>query len=348
MTEAKEQIARRVAEKQVAIERITLPVRPDVARALVEGCTEKPGGVNPSIHFRDEDERPIRAGDIPLSLFRGNEEGDRYDGTVDPRRAAEYVTRDPETAPPVVGGLSTRSGELNILDGGHRISAARARGDVTIRALVLMPRPAPERLHAVEPERQKFWFREASDGAHHGQIDSQLTIHTDTGPAGLLDYSVFDGVPAIQMIHVAPAARRQGYATRLLCELQRMFPLSEIEWGYATAGGAALQANTPTRDFANATVAKDIAELERLRAEREAALALLSDARANGQARASSPEMIRKFDALNAMHDAISDLEAKLTGGKASKRMIDIDACEARFAITDTSCAAAPARPRIF
>lgn len=347
MSEVKEQIAQRVAEQQAAIERITLPVRPDVARALVEGRTEKPGGVNPSLHFRDADQRPIRAGDIPLSLFRGNEEGDLYDGTVNPDRAAEYATRSPETAPPVVGALSTRSGDLCIIDGGHRISAARARGDVTIRALVLMPRLAPESRHAIELDSQDLWFRESWGDAHHGQTDCQLTIHTDTGPVGLLDYSVFDGVPAIQMIHVAPAARRQGYGTRLVCELQRMFPLSEIEWGYLTDDGAALRANMPTRGFVNAAVAKDIAELERLRTEREAALRLLSDARATGQTRASSPEMIAKFDSLNAMHDAISDLEDKLTGSKDVKTMIDIDTCEARFAVTDNRDAPAVVRPRM-
>jgi hypothetical protein len=97
--------------------------------------------VNPALQVdaaRDP-RRQYRIGDVPLSLFRENEADDRYDGTVDLERAKDYASREGNNVPPVVAALSPRSGHLNIIDGGHRISAARMRGDAGIPAVVALP-----------------------------------------------------------------------------------------------------------------------------------------------------------------------------------------------------------------
>lgn len=112
----------------------TNPISLEHARQLVAGKTEKPGGVEPAAHFLDK-RGVYRIGMIPLGLFRPNEVGQQYDGTVDVDRAHAYALRDPETAPPIIAG-SRKSPLLAVLDGGHRISAARIRGDVCILALV--------------------------------------------------------------------------------------------------------------------------------------------------------------------------------------------------------------------
>jgi hypothetical protein len=111
------------------------------ARTLLDGRTEKPYGVNPALQVdaaRDP-RRQYRIGDVSLALFRENEEGVRYDDTVDLERAMDYASREAKTVPPVVASLSPRSGNLNIVDGGHRISAARIRGDKSISAIVALP-----------------------------------------------------------------------------------------------------------------------------------------------------------------------------------------------------------------
>lgn len=126
------------------IRRVTRPVSDEVAMALVDGYTDKPGGVNPGrmLGLSLENGRTYRLGNVPLEWFRANEDGDRYDGTVDLVRAVAYSKLDPSEAPPVLALLG-RSEMLNINDGGHRISAARMRGDLTINALVALPDIAP-------------------------------------------------------------------------------------------------------------------------------------------------------------------------------------------------------------
>lgn len=127
-------ISKRIADS-------TKPISAADAIALVEGKTEKPGGVNPSILFgagAASKTQSYRIGDVPLDLFKDNEEGARYDGTVSLDRAKAYAERGVEGVPPVIASQGRVPGKLLIHDGGHRISAARLRGDKTIRAIVVV------------------------------------------------------------------------------------------------------------------------------------------------------------------------------------------------------------------
>ena len=76
-----------------------------------------------------------------LSDIRANEKGDLYDDTVDYARASEYAKRDTEFPPIILA--TTKDGRLNVSDGGHRISAARMRGDETILTLRKKTKEAP-------------------------------------------------------------------------------------------------------------------------------------------------------------------------------------------------------------
>jgi hypothetical protein len=127
-----------VADPRTQIVSITKPISYDDAIMLVLGKTEKLHGVDPArqLGVGDNGRSVLRIGVLPLSMFKDNEEGDLYDGTVNRARAEEYRDRPSEDVPPVIAVLSPRSGKLNILDGGHRISAARMRGDSTIFTIV--------------------------------------------------------------------------------------------------------------------------------------------------------------------------------------------------------------------
>lgn len=122
----------------------TKEITKEKALSLVEGKTEKPTGVNPSMFFQPESDNPNRKdryfyGNVPIAFFRTNEAGDRYDPTVDQSRADEYSKRDTDDIPPVLARLrlSTRTEDhIAITDGGHRLSAARMRGDRTIPAII--------------------------------------------------------------------------------------------------------------------------------------------------------------------------------------------------------------------
>lgn len=111
------------------------PISAEDARRLVTGKTEKPGGVDPATWIKDGEQWYLA--DVPTDRIRSNEAGDRYDATVDAGRAKDYAGRPGADAPPVILRGGKRSeGRLNVLDGGHRVSAARARGDETVKALI--------------------------------------------------------------------------------------------------------------------------------------------------------------------------------------------------------------------
>lgn len=103
------------------------------------GKTDKPYGVDPVLHLSEQG--AYRIGALPLALFVPNEEGLRYDATVDQARVDAYMareTRPGEGIPPVIATVPRKDPafRLRILDGGHRLSAARARGDTHILSIV--------------------------------------------------------------------------------------------------------------------------------------------------------------------------------------------------------------------
>lgn len=76
---------------------------------------------------------------VPLDKVRPNEAGGLYDGTADPKRVAEYVGQKIETPVHLLfGERAARLGGKHaaVMDGGHRVSAARKRGDESIRAIM--------------------------------------------------------------------------------------------------------------------------------------------------------------------------------------------------------------------
>jgi hypothetical protein len=111
------------------------------ALAMVRGKTEKPGGTDPTrlLGAGIKNGREYTLEHVPLSAVRPNEAGDLYDGTVGRALAESYAKRPAvgKDVPPVIllSGPRTK-GVLNVMDGGHRVTAARMRGDETILALV--------------------------------------------------------------------------------------------------------------------------------------------------------------------------------------------------------------------
>lgn len=105
------------------------------ALALVAGRTEKPHGVRPDLWLAgDPPNTAYTFGTVPLASFSSNAAGDLFDSTVDRQLAHRY--RSMETPAPPVLAVERPDGSLGLLDGGHRITAARLRGDVDIAAIV--------------------------------------------------------------------------------------------------------------------------------------------------------------------------------------------------------------------
>jgi hypothetical protein len=89
--------------------------------------------------------------EMPLDWVQPNDAGELYDGTVNPERARAYADGAPIDTPVylVYGARSVRSGRTHaaVMDGGHRTSAARMRGEPTLPAI--MRRQDLELLHDV-------------------------------------------------------------------------------------------------------------------------------------------------------------------------------------------------------
>jgi len=108
----------------------------EMALVLVAGKTAKPAGVDPALWFKlDGSDRSYALGLLPLAAFVPNEADQRYDQTVEESRARAYAALSSEP-PPIIACFGRRDVALRVIDGGHRITAARLRGDVCIPAIV--------------------------------------------------------------------------------------------------------------------------------------------------------------------------------------------------------------------
>jgi hypothetical protein len=125
-----------IGEKTEISPKIGEPISVEKAIQLVAGKTEKPGGVDPAKWLNENDSLELRS--VPLSEITPNQEGEKYDGTVNLERAIKYSKIPSDKMPPIILVEKKRNddGLLNVLDGGHRVSAARMRGDESILAIV--------------------------------------------------------------------------------------------------------------------------------------------------------------------------------------------------------------------
>lgn len=127
------------------------------ALALVAGRTEKPGGVDPAKWFENDAPDCLYAcGDVPLQAFVTNEDPMRYDGTVDLQRAQSYASLQ-TAAPPVLASFGRRNWVLRILDGGHRISAARMNKKESIYTVLRIRREKAQSLLRIAKD-QSMWL----------------------------------------------------------------------------------------------------------------------------------------------------------------------------------------------
>ena len=75
--------------------------------------------------------------------------------------------------------------------------------------------------------------------AHHGQLDMQIQAFMGDNRVGILNHSVYEGIPRIENIEVAENFRRQGIGTAMVQHLANEYPGVEIEWGLRTDDGVA-------------------------------------------------------------------------------------------------------------
>lgn len=116
------------------------PLSHEQAIGMVVGATEKPHGVSPDVWLSGAASgETYLLGKVPVEQLPPNSFGSLFDVTVDETLALRYRRMSTE-APPVLV-VQGRDGFLGLLDGGHRVTAARMRGDTSIPAIVIIPAP---------------------------------------------------------------------------------------------------------------------------------------------------------------------------------------------------------------
>lgn len=100
-----------------------------------------------------------------------------------------------------------------------------------------------------------------------GNYDATIMATVNGQQVGYLSYNVYQDQPAIKMIWVEPEHRRQKIALRMLKELQKTYPESEIDWGYTTPQGTELKRSIKFRTRPNIDVIQAIEKLNAIRSK---------------------------------------------------------------------------------
>ena len=89
---------------------------------------------------------------------------------------------------------------------------------------------------------EKYTFTNDHIDSHSGQDNYELGIYDENNNIlGLIEYVVFGNTPHISMIQVVPKYQRKGIGSKLVLHLQKLYPKTEIEWGYMTGEGSILK-----------------------------------------------------------------------------------------------------------
>lgn len=83
-------------------------------------------------------------------------------------------------------------------------------------------------------------IKDVTTGYSHGETYFTMSYEQNGEVVGTLEYGEYDGQPNVKMIEVDPEHRRQGIGTKLLQELQKKYPETEIDFGMSTPDGTKL------------------------------------------------------------------------------------------------------------
>lgn len=159
----------------------------------------------------------------------------------------------------------------------------------------------------------KLTFSDESVGYQNGQHDMVLVAYLDGEMVGSLDYSIYGGIPHIKMLEVKKEFRRMGIGTKLLKQLQNMFPEEEIDLGMLTPDGTKLM-QTIKRDFKeNPSYKKTKERYEEVKSEIQRIMAKIDK------------KDYSEANKLNGLHDEEYELEQLLSDMKTGKYFIKED-----------------------
>lgn len=100
------------------------------------------------------------------------------------------------------------------------------------------------------------------------QYDNSLRYYLDDGTlVGYLDYSEWKDYVTIKMIEVSQDHRGKGIGKKLVYDLQKRYPDTEIDWGSLTSDGAKLKNSLEYDYIPNEEYEKYAEELSKIKRE---------------------------------------------------------------------------------
>lgn len=155
---------------------------------------------------------------------------------------------------------------------------------------------------------------------HHDQYDMTLTASMDGEVVGFIDYSVYRGVPQIQMIKVA--RQREGIGTALIQQLQRKYPDVEIDWGFTTPMGTEFKKALKTVKVDHPDIIEKQKRLDDLKAKLKHYEKIVSDWQKAGSDPAKRDEINAQVDDWNDVADEVLRLEREIGNQKTHTTLV--------------------------
>jgi GNAT superfamily N-acetyltransferase/phospholipid N-methyltransferase len=154
------------------------------------------------------------------------------------------------------------------------------------------------------------------------QTDSTIEIKRDGKTVASVDYSVFEGIPAVKMINTDPDYQRQGLATEALIKLQAKFPDVEIDLGSLTGDGAKLIDSLEYNVIGSGDYESTVNKLEETEAKLEEYSELAENFNFSEATEAERLEYREATKDWDDLHDLKNDLENELAELEPSKKII--------------------------
>ena len=176
-------------------------------------------------------------------------------------------------------------------------------------------------------------IKDISTDYAYGETYYTMSYTQDGKVVAKLEYGEYDGEPNVKMIEVQPEYRRKGIATKLMQELQRKYPDTEINFGMSTPDGTKLL-DSITYDVTDEAVVADRQKLKALQAELndlQEKLDVLYDT--DPLTEEQDAELHRLGDRWQEVYETIHDLSENLRGKKATRTFVKTDA---KYSISDS------------
>lgn len=164
-------------------------------------------------------------------------------------------------------------------------------------------------------------FNIESTGSHHGQQNLRLVAYHNDEEVGYIEYSVWQGEPAVQYIYVYPNKQGNKIGTAMVRRLQAEFPNTELSMGSLTPDGSKLLASIPQEHINDPDYETKTLRLRTLQAKNAEYQKIADEFYTNPTPETRQRLLTVNNDEWNAIHDEISRIEDNIRDDRPSKRI---------------------------